>query len=89
MFDKGLDSGLLAQLNKEGSCVQAAFVADNEEDDVQDFNDADSQATVAECANSHSEDEEVVDVDSADEESAYAFLIGDDNKAVDDALGLS
>ena len=71
--------------------MQAAFVADNEEDDVQDFNDSDSQATVSECANfnSEDEDEEVVDVDSADEESPYASLIGDDNKAVDDALGLS
>lgn len=36
MFDKGLDSGLSAQLNKEGHDVQAAFVADNEEDDLQD-----------------------------------------------------
>ena len=49
MFSKGLDSGLLAQLNKEVSGVQAAFVAENEEDDVQDFNDADSQATISEC----------------------------------------
>lgn len=35
LFDQGLNKGLLAQLNKEGSGVQADFVADNEEEDVQ------------------------------------------------------
>lgn len=45
MFNQGLDKGLLAQLNKEASEVQAPFVVDNEAEDVQDFDD-DSEATV-------------------------------------------
>ncbi|KAL3134143.1 hypothetical protein ABBQ32_008562 [Trebouxia sp. C0010 RCD-2024] len=57
MFDnwKGLDRGLLAQLNKEVSGVQTSFVADNEEEHVQDFTGADSQSTVSDCV--FSEDE--------------------------------
>lgn len=35
LFDQGLDKNLLAQLNKEVSGVQAHFVTDNEEEDVQ------------------------------------------------------
>lgn len=42
--------GLLAQLNKGVNGVQAAFVADNEEDTVQDLNDADLETIVSECA---------------------------------------
>ncbi|KAL3140549.1 hypothetical protein ABBQ32_005127 [Trebouxia sp. C0010 RCD-2024] len=59
MFDnlKGLDRGLLAQPDKEVSGVQASFVADNEEEDVQDFNDTDSQGTVSDCV--FSEDEKL------------------------------
>ena len=55
-------------------------------DDVQEFNDADRQATISECA--FSQDEDVVDVDSADEQP-YGFLVEDDNEAEDEALGLS
>ncbi|KAL3132156.1 hypothetical protein ABBQ32_008763 [Trebouxia sp. C0010 RCD-2024] len=91
MFDnlKGLDRGLLARLNKEVSSVQASFVADNEEEDVQDFNDADSQCTVSDCV--FSEDEEVVDVESGDEQSANNHFAVDHDEAVDldEALGLS
>ena len=91
MFEdlKGLDRGLLAQLNKEVSGVQASFVADNEEEDVQDFNDADSQGTVSDCV--FSEDEEVVDVESGDEQSANNHFAVDHDEAVDldEALGLS
>ena len=35
---------------------------------------------------SFSEDEDVVDVDSADAQPAYGFLVGDDNEAADVAL---
>ena len=49
MYDQGLDKGLLARLNKEVRDVQAPFVADNEEEDVQDFDYADSDATASEC----------------------------------------
>ncbi|KAL3152078.1 hypothetical protein ABBQ32_001187 [Trebouxia sp. C0010 RCD-2024] len=98
MFDnlKGLDRGLLAQLSKEVSGVQASFVADNnsfvadnEEENVQDFNDADSQGTVSDCV--FSEDEEVVDVESGDEQSANNHFAVDHDQAVelDEALGLS
>ncbi|KAL3132005.1 hypothetical protein ABBQ32_008625 [Trebouxia sp. C0010 RCD-2024] len=91
MFEdlKGLDRGLLAQLNKVVSGVQASFVADNEEEDVQDFNDADSQGTVSDCV--FSEDEEVVDVESGDEQSANNHFAVDHDEAVDldEALGLS
>ena len=36
-------------MNKEVRDVQAPFVADNEEEDVQDFDYADSDATASEC----------------------------------------
>ena len=54
---------------------------------MQDFNDAGSEATVSNCV--FSEDEEVVDVDvDAAVEESYGSLVGDDNEAVDEALGL-
>ncbi|KAL3144123.1 hypothetical protein ABBQ32_003914 [Trebouxia sp. C0010 RCD-2024] len=88
MFEdlEGLDRGLLSSAN---SGVQASFVADNEEEDVQDFNDADSQGTVSDCV--FSEDEEVVDVESGDEQSANNHFAVDHDEAVDldKALGLS
>ncbi|KAL3141787.1 hypothetical protein ABBQ32_004461 [Trebouxia sp. C0010 RCD-2024] len=56
---------------------------------TEDFNDADSQGTVSDCV--FSEDQEVVDVESGDVQSANNHCAVDHDKAVDldEALGLS
>ena len=67
----GAGRGLQAQLAKEVNDVHVPFIADNEEEDVQDFADVDSDATVSECVFS---DDEIVEQSAVQPEPLYAYI---------------
>ena len=66
--------------------MQVPFVADNEEEDVQDFADVDSDATVSECAFS---DDEIVEQSAVQPEPLYAYIAeANGYETLGQALGL-
>ena len=68
------------------SDVQLPFIADNEEEDVQDFADADSDATVSKCAFS---DDKIVEHSAVQRELLYAYIAeANGDETLDQALGL-
>ncbi|DBB14249.1 TPA: hypothetical protein ACH3X3_001195 [Trebouxia sp. C0006] len=87
-----LETSKLAQLVKEVSDLQAPFIAENDEEDVQDFSDVDSNAdSNIECLLSEdrfeSEDDETLEFQPA---FSCRQLTGDDDNdlALEGALGL-